>query len=179
LCRLRTTKSTFFKPELKLHETIRLGVENTKDIIAFGFDPEKTFIFSDCEYIQYLYQNVLKVQKHVTYNQVKRIFGLNESDNCGKVAFPAVQAAPSFSNSFPHIFGKQHDVLCLIPQAIDQDPYFRMTRAIAARIGYMKPACIHAKFFPALEGSSGKMSSSEGAHTIFITDKPDEIKKKD
>lgn len=45
-----------------------MGYENIKDIIAFGFDLEKTFIFSDVDYIQYLYPNVLKMQKHVNYN---------------------------------------------------------------------------------------------------------------
>lgn len=67
-----------------------MGINNIKDIIAFGFDPEKTFIFADTEYIQYLYPNVLRVQKAVTYNQMKGIFGFNESDNVGKFAFPAV-----------------------------------------------------------------------------------------
>jgi len=38
----------------------------------------------------------------------------------GKIAFPAIQAAPSFSNSFPHIFGEKTDIMCLIPCAIDQ-----------------------------------------------------------
>jgi len=28
-----------------------MGINNIKDIIAFGFDPNKTFIFSDIEYI--------------------------------------------------------------------------------------------------------------------------------
>ena len=41
-------------------------------------------------------------------------------DLLGKIAFPAVQAVPSFSNTFPDIFGKKKDVLCLIPCAIDQ-----------------------------------------------------------
>ena len=45
-----------------------MGRANIKDIIAFGFDPEKTFIFSDMDYIHNLYPNVLKVQKHVTFN---------------------------------------------------------------------------------------------------------------
>jgi tryptophanyl-tRNA synthetase len=43
-----------FKPELELdgeRGTIKMGIDNVKDIIAFGFDPEKTFIFSDCKYI--------------------------------------------------------------------------------------------------------------------------------
>jgi tryptophanyl-tRNA synthetase len=45
-----------------------MAKDNIKDIIAFGFDPEKTFIFQDTEYIKHLYPNVLKVQKHITYN---------------------------------------------------------------------------------------------------------------
>lgn len=38
----------------------------------------------------------------------------------GKIAFPAVQAVPSFSNTFPRIFGDRADIFCLIPCAIDQ-----------------------------------------------------------
>ena len=147
-----------------------MGKSNIKDIIAFGFNPEKTFIFSDMDYIQHLYPNVLKMQKHVTYNQIKGIFGVNESSNSGKVAFPAVQAAPSFSNSFPHIFGKNTKVPCLIPQAIDQDPYFWMTRDVAKRIKYLKPSCIHSTFFPAIQGKTGKMSASDKNTNIFLTD---------
>jgi tryptophanyl-tRNA synthetase len=37
--------------------------------------------------------------------------------------FAAVQATPSFSNSFPQIFGERTDIPALIPCAIDQDPY--------------------------------------------------------
>jgi tryptophanyl-tRNA synthetase len=61
-------------------------------------------------------------------NQVRGIFGLTPEDNIGKIAFPAVQAAPSFPGCFPHIFGDRKDVKCLIPCAIDQDPYFRWGR---------------------------------------------------
>ena len=70
--------------------TMAMGIANIKDIIAFDFDPEKTFIFSDVEYIKELYPNVIKVQKHVNFNQIKGIFGFNESDNVGKFAFPPV-----------------------------------------------------------------------------------------
>lgn len=40
-----------FKDNFDLDKTILMGKGNIKDILAFGFDPEKTFIFSDCEYI--------------------------------------------------------------------------------------------------------------------------------
>ena len=45
-----------------------MGFSNIKDIIAFGFDPEKTFIFSDIDYIKYLYPNTLRIQKAITLN---------------------------------------------------------------------------------------------------------------
>lgn len=64
-----------YKDNLELHQTIKMGWSNIKDIIAFGFDPKKTFIFSDVEYIGKLYPNVLKVQKAITYSQIKGIFG--------------------------------------------------------------------------------------------------------
>lgn len=154
-----------------------MGMNNIKDIIAFGFDPEKTFIFSDIDYIKTLYPNVLKVQKHINYSQIKGIFGFKEADNIGKFAFPPVQAVPAFSNSFPHIFGDNH-YPCLIPAAIDQDPYFRMTRDIAQKLKYQKPASIYSSFFPALQGKKSKMSSSDANSSILVTDKMADIKKK-
>jgi hypothetical protein len=53
-------------------------------------------------------------------NQVRGAFGLGMEDYIGKIAFPAVQAAPSFPDTFPHMFGRRKDVRCLIPCAIDQ-----------------------------------------------------------
>lgn len=47
--------------------------------------------------------------------------------------------------------GGKEDMACLIPCAIDQDAYFRMTRDVAPRLGYKKPSLIHSKFFPGLE----------------------------
>lgn len=155
----------------------RLARENAKDIIAVGFDPEKTFIFSDTTYIASLYPNVLKIQRSTTYNQAKAIFGFGDSDNIGKAAFPAVQAAPSFSSSFPVVLGKEN-MPCLIPCAIDQDPYFRLTRDAAPRLGYRKPSLIHSKFFPALQGDNTKMSSSAEETAVFLSDTPKKIKTK-
>lgn len=84
-------------------------------------------------------------------NQVKGIFGLTTDDYIGKISFPAVQAAPAFPDSFPHMFGARKDIRCLVPCAIDQDPYFRMTRDVAPRLGQHKTALIEARFFPALQ----------------------------
>ncbi|KAL8424796.1 hypothetical protein Efla_001010 [Eimeria flavescens] len=167
-----------FKENLKLHETQRLAFENAKDIIACGFDVNKTFIFANTDYIKELYPVMLEIQKRVTFNQTRGIFGFSGSDNIGKIAFPACQAAPSFAEAFPAIFGTSpavKSVRCLIPQAIDQDPYFRMTRDVAVRMGLPKPALIHSRFIPALQGFKTKMSGSMQTTSIYVSDTPQEI----
>lgn len=174
-----TDDEKFLWKNLKLEESKKLALENAKDIIALGFDVNKTFIFADFSFVGgAFYENMLEVMKHVTYNQVKGIFGFNDSSNIGKIMFPAVQAVPSFSSSFPFIFGQRKDITCLIPCAIDQDPYFRMTRDVAPVMKCRKPALIHSTFFPALQGAQTKMSASDENSSIFLTDTPKQIKNK-
>jgi len=173
-----TDDEKFLWKDLTLEDCANFTRQNAKDIIAVGFDISKTFIFSNLEYVGTMYPNIVKIQKCVTGSQARGIFGFSDSDNIGKVSFPAIQAAPSFSDSFPSIFGKRKDIPCLIPCAIDQDPYFRMTRDVAPRLGYPKPALIHSKFFPALQGHATKMSASASHTAIFLTDTPDQITQK-
>jgi tryptophanyl-tRNA synthetase len=124
------------------------------------------------------YENIVRIQRSVTFNQVKGIFGFGDSDCIGKISFPAIQAAPSFSSSFPFIFNGKKDTPCLIPCAIDQDPYFRMTRDVAPKLSLPKPALIHSTFLPALQGAQTKMSASDPNNSIFLTDTPNQIKNK-
>ncbi|XP_048737171.1 tryptophan--tRNA ligase, cytoplasmic-like [Ostrea edulis] len=176
-----TDDEKFLWKDLTLEQANHMAIENTKDIIACGFDIEKTFIFSDLNFISNssaFYRNMCRVQKLVTYNQVKGIFGFGDSDCIGKISFPAIQASPSFSSSFPEIFNGRPDIPCLIPCAIDQDPYFRMTRDVAPRMNYLKPALIHSTFFPALQGAQTKMSASDPNSSIFVTDSDKQIKDK-
>ncbi|CAL1703445.1 unnamed protein product [Somion occarium] len=168
-----------FKHELKLEQTYEFAKHNARDIIAVGFKLEKTFIFSDFDYVGgAFYRNISKISRQITINQAKSTFGFNDSDNIGKIHFAAIQAAPSFSNSFPHIFGTVSNIPSLIPCAIDQDPYFRLTRDVAAKLKYPKPALLHSKFFPALQGPQTKMSASDVNSSIFMSDTPNQIKNK-
>ncbi|NXF70117.1 tryptophan--tRNA ligase, cytoplasmic [Strix aluco] len=176
-----TDDEKYLWKDLTIEKSYEYARENAKDIIACGFDINKTFIFSDLDYLGTstgFYKNIVKVQKHVTFNQVKGIFGFTDSDCIGKISFPAIQAAPSFSSSFPQIFNGKENIQCLIPCAIDQDPYFRMTRDVAPRIGQPKPALLHSVFFPALQGAQTKMSASDPNSSIFLTDTPKQIKTK-
>ncbi|KAF2352058.1 Tryptophan-tRNA ligase [Trinorchestia longiramus] len=176
-----TDDEKYLWKDFTLDQCHQMAYNNAKDIIAIGFDVSKTFIFSDVDYMTQcteFYRNVLLVHKHVTYNQMRAIFGFDGSSNTGRIMFPPVQAVPAFSSTFPHIFGGRKDVPCLIPCAIDQDPYFRMTRDVAPRLGLQKPALLHSVFFPALQGAASKMSASDTNSSIFLTDTPAQIKKK-
>ena len=53
-----------------------------------------------------------------------------------------------------------------------------MTRDVVPKLGYHKPALIESVFFPALQGDSGKMSSSDPNSSIFVTDTRKQIKTK-
>ena len=91
-----------------------LAISNAKDIIAIGFDVNKTFIFADTEYIGQcpeFYRTICRIQKLVTFNQARGIFGFTNEDCIGKIAFPAIQAATSFSAGFPKVCGLQCTVL--------------------------------------------------------------------
>jgi len=165
-----------FKPELELEECRRLGFENAKDIIACGFDPAKTFIFRDTDYIRELYPVALEIQKRITLSQAMGAFGFQKSDNIGKFAFAAIQSSPSFAQSFPSFL--KPGTRCFIPQAIDQDPYFRLCRGVADRMRWPKPALIHSKFLPALQGHQTKMSASVASTALYMTDTPKQIRKK-
>ncbi len=156
-----------------MDEIDKYAYENILDIIAIGFDPDKTKILVDTKHMKNLYPIVIEVAKRMTFSTVRATFGFTSSTNIGMILFPAIQAAPCFLPS--RIEGEPTP--CLIPAAIDQDPYWRVTRDIAEKIGYYKPAQIHSKFLPGL-GMQGKMSSSQPETAIFTTDTQEMVERK-
>ena len=161
------------KDELELKEATNYAYENALDLIALGFEPENTFIIYDVQDIDLLYDIALEVAKRITYSTARATFGFQESTNIGWVFWPAIQAAPCFIHA--KLTGE--NVPALIPAAIDQDPYWRITRDVAPKLGYYKPAQIHCRLLPGL-GTGGKMSASEPETCIFTVDPPDVVKRK-
>ena len=173
--------------KLSLKECRKFAMQNAMDIIAIGFDIKKTFIFADSKFIgsgfsEAFNENVLEMSKRTTANQIRGTFGFTDSNNTGELNFPALQSATSFATSFPFIFGynvkKVSKISCLIPCAIDQDPYFRQCRDNAPRLKLPKPAIIHTVFLPSLRGSESKMSASDADSSIFLNDTDKQIQKK-
>jgi len=161
------------KDELSAYATRGFSYDNCLDLIALGFDPTKTRIFLDTEYIRTLYPIALEVAKRVTFSAARAVFGFETSTNIGMVFFTSMQSAPAF---LPTILAG-HNVPVLIPCAIDQDPHFRITRDVAPKMGYYKPALVHSRFFPSLLGLD-KMSASLPETSIFTTDTPEEAQRR-
>ncbi len=159
--------------EASLTQTRKYAYENALDLIALGFKPEDTYIIYDIKDIDLLYELTLEVAKRITYSTARASFGFQDSTNIGWVFWPAIQAAPCFIHA--KLTGE--NVPALIPAAIDQDPYWRVTRDVAQKLGYFKPAQIHCRFLPGL-GAGGKMSASMPETSIFTMDPPEVVKRK-
>jgi tryptophanyl-tRNA synthetase len=157
-----------FKKDLTM-DTINSMVDtDLAQIAGIGFNPDTTFIFRNSQFIQKMYPLVLETAKRITFSQARNTFGFENSANVGQIFYPTLQIVPTF-------FEKG---FCLIPCAIDQNPYFLLQRDFAQKMGFNKNCTILSKFLTALTGPEGKMSASNPDKAILLTDEPSKVKKK-
>ena len=72
----------------------KLAHQNEKEIMAFGFLPEKTFIFSNYEtFDNNFYRVVVEMMKRTTGNQIRGTYGLNLDNSIGQLSWPCFQMA--------------------------------------------------------------------------------------
>lgn len=143
--------------------------ENLRDLLAVGFDPERTRIVIDTADADVIYPIAVRLSKHLTPATVEAVYG--EQDTVGLQFYPAVQASHLLLPQL--VSGRQPT---LVPIAVDQDPHVRVCRDVAAReaLPVEKPGALLGRFLPGLEGP-GKMSSSGAAPSIELTDRPETI----
>jgi tryptophanyl-tRNA synthetase len=165
-----TDDEKFLEPKRKLsfEDTQKWSYENILDIIAVGFDENKTFIFKNTEYIKNFYTLAIKIAKKINFSLVRSVFGFSNQTNIGLIFFPSLEIAPTF-------FEEKY---CLIPASIDQDPFWRIQRDIAESLGKRKAAQISSKFLIPLSGMQGKMSTSKPETAIFLNDDEETVRKK-
>lgn len=143
-------------------------LQNAIDLMALGFDPDNTEFIVNTRHTHKIYSLALKIAKRATGSTVRSVFGFNDQSNPGIIFFTSMQAAPCFLETER----RKTAIPCLIPTGIDQDPYWRVTRDIAKKLQYPKPAQIHNRMLPGLNGDA-KMSSSKPMTTIYTTDIPE------
>jgi len=141
-----------------------------KELIAYGFDPKKTFFIIDQIYTN-IYNLAIKLSKSVNYSEIKATYGYKPVNNIGLHFYPAVQSAHII---FPQEKYKIKNVL--VPIGPDEDAHIRISRDIASRQGYQKPAILHSNFLSGINGD--KMSTSKPNTAIFLSDNEATIRKK-
>ncbi|MCU4801960.1 tryptophan--tRNA ligase [Halobacteria archaeon HArc-gm2] len=144
--------------------------DNLRDLLAVGFDPERTRILVDTLDADVVYPTAVRVAKRITQSTVDAVYG--EPPNVGLSFYPAVQATHLL---LPQLVHGRHPTL--VPVAIDQDPHVRVARDVAAKAAFdvEKPGTLLGKFLPSLAGP-GKMSSSDDAPGIELTDDPEDAR---
>lgn len=73
----------FHSAKLTLEDCHRFALQNAADIIAIGFDPNKTFMFIDTDFVDggsgvAFNYNVRVMGKRTTINQIKGTFGFGD-----------------------------------------------------------------------------------------------------
>ena len=162
----------YFGKDLSLAEISDYARDNLRDLLAVGFDPERTRIVVDTADADVVYPLAVQFAKHVTQSTMEATYG--RPDNVGLSFYPAVQIAHLL---LPQLVHGRH--ASMVPIAVDQDPHVRLARDVAAKEAFDvdKPAALLSKFLPTLDGP-GKMSSSDEAPAIHLTDDRETVKDK-
>ncbi|EMA42442.1 tryptophan--tRNA ligase [Halococcus saccharolyticus] len=162
----------YLSRDQSLAETREYTRENLRDLVAVGFDPERTRFVIDTADADVVYPLATALAERITPAARDAVYG--EPANVGMGFYPAVQAThlvlPQFVEG-PHA--------TTVPIAVDQDPHVRLARDVAAkeRFPVEKPGALLSKFLPGLEGP-GKMSSSDDTPTIHLTDDRETVHEK-
>lgn len=150
-------------------EALNNSLKLAKELLAYGFDPKKTYFIIDQIYTN-IYNLAIKLSKRVTLSEIKSAYGYKNEENVGQHFYPAVQAAHIL---FPQEkFGIEN---VLVPIGPDEDTHIRICRDIASKTGYNKPSILHLSFLPGVDGT--KMSKSKN-NAIFFKDNKKTITKK-
>lgn len=150
-------------------EALKYSLELAKELLAYGFDPKKTYFIIDQIYTN-IYNLAIKLSKRVTLSEIKATYGYNNENNVGLHFYPTVQSAHIL---FPQErFGIKN---VLVPIGPDEDAHIRICRDLASRAGYEKPAILHITFMAGTDGA--KMSKSKN-NAIFLKESPESIIKK-
>jgi len=80
-----------FKKGLKMDMINSMADSDLEQIAGIGFNPDKTFIFRNSQFIARMYPLVLETSKRITFSQARNVFGFENSSNVGQIFYPALQ----------------------------------------------------------------------------------------
>ena len=116
------------------------------------------------------YALMIRIMSIVSVHTLNSIFG--EKTNVGEYFYPLIQLLPCFLNSTT-VTAK-----CIVIAGIDQDPFFRLARDVARRLGFNPPTILYTHSVPGLDGSPKMSTSVPESLPIFLNDGPKAIGEK-
>jgi len=117
--------------ELNVNDTIT-------QLNSIGFNKSNTkFHINSKDIDSKVYQIMIKLMSFVTVEQLAKIFG--KKDNIGEYFYVFYQMVPCFLSP---------DSQCIVICGIDQDPFFRLARYLAKKIGFKPPIVLFTKNVP-------------------------------
>ncbi|MDE1874320.1 MAG: hypothetical protein KGI04_04375 [Candidatus Micrarchaeota archaeon] len=147
-------------------ESLSSAFKLVRSLLAFGFNPDKTRVLVNQLHSE-TYSLAIKMSRGLTLSEIKAIYGFGEEQNIGMYFYPTIQAAQLVT---PQLFGIRNT---LAPIGPNEDVYLRACRDVTSRFGYAKPAVLHFKFMPGIDGRT--MSSSKG-NAIPLLEEEDALK---
>jgi len=148
--------------------------------IALGLKPENCeFYFqsersNDAKKSNAYYRLASNFSRYATFNEFRAIYG---EISPGKMNAALLQASDMLHAQLPEFEGP---INVVVPVGIDQDPHLRIARDISQRYQdhkLIQLSSTYHLFLPSLKGE-GKMSSSDEASFIAMTDTETEVKNK-
>ncbi len=161
--------------DLESYAARDMSFEKAKDIaineyltnyIALGLDLEKdnvnVYLQSKNNTLRDL---AFKASKKTNFNELKAIYGFDQSTNIAHIQAPLVQVADILLPQLEEFGGPKRVV---VPVGVDQDPHIRLTRDIAHKLGFIPPSSTYHRFLTGLSGD--KMSSSKPSTAIYLNE---------
>lgn len=173
---------TLCAADIEAYATRDVSLEDARELVieeyllnyaAAGVDLDRTdFYFQSQAGNDHLARSKL-FSRYITENEFEATYGATSP---GKISSALTQYADILRPQAPENGGPKPTV---VPVGIDQDPHVRLTRDVASRYretAYVKPASTYHRFMRGLQG--GKMSSSDPASYIALTDTVEDAKRK-
>jgi tryptophanyl-tRNA synthetase len=150
-------------------DQMKSNVDNTLvQLDKLGFNYSNTTFHINSENIgPKEYAFMIKLMNFVSLNELINIFG--KKTNIGEYFYVFYQMIPCFLSQ---------DLQCIVVCGIDQEPFFRLARYLAKKIGFKPPIILYTKNVPGLDGSDKMSTSVPTSNPIFLTDSAETIKNK-
>ncbi|EKE37977.1 hypothetical protein ENUP19_0274G0068 [Entamoeba nuttalli] len=161
--------------EATINEASKMSNDLMKYILAFGFNEDKTFIYTDYQYFGKMYRTISLVEKATAYNVVQPFFNFEYSDNIGKLASPSIMTASMFSQSYSHFFSSP--ARCLVLDSIKNVQFHSIIDQIASTLNFIQPTVLFHKMVPLLSGVT-KFDIPSDHNSILLSDNAKQVERK-